>query len=317
MKYLDYSKLPAFLSKNFPDCGDHSRVGRLRQYVSDYIDIVRFFGPDRIDPGRVAVNYLATPFEISDGNIGLAATNAAEAMRAEGRLRDGPQSMKLVASDLAGSTPSITVQPTDYALQAGTCLAMDMLHQHLKQYGGSLRNYYRHDGAEPTVPNNPLAICLGVSGSLIIDEGGDRYLLNIERSSRLASLGGTIGASVAGGIDYATDASNLAELIDAALGAEIEEELNLRRGEYAIEPLAWAIEPFRGERPQLFCLIRTLLDRKELTARLESIRDEQREYASFEFVPLYAGLFPEQSVLDAMNFEAKMNFYLAEEFLSL
>jgi hypothetical protein len=225
--------------------------------------------------------------------------------------------MKLVASDLAGSAPSIIVQPTDYDLQAGTCLAMDMPHAFLDNHCGSLRNYYRHDCADPTVPNNPLAICLGVSGSLIIDEGGDRYLLNVERSSRLASLGGTIGPSVAGGVDYATDSSNLAELIDAALGAEIEEELNLRGGEYDIEPLAWAIEPFRGERPQLFCLIRTLLDRKELTARLESIRDEQREYASFEFVPLYAGLIPEQSVLDAMNFEAKMNFYLAEEFLSL
>jgi hypothetical protein len=91
----------------------------------------------------------------------------------------------------------------------------------------------------------------------------------------------------------------------------------LHPGDYEIIPLAWATELFRGERPQIFCLIRTLLDREGVTARAELIPKERREFKDVQFMPLYGGTMLNQKDLDTLNFEAKMNFFLAEEYLSL
>ncbi len=316
MRYLDYSKLPGFVNRHFPDSVRESEVGRLRQYASDYISIQRFFGDDRIRPLDIAVRHDDRPFEIADRKIAKFAKKTAKLLRKEGRLYDGPPSMKLSKCDLTNRPASITVQPVDYALQAGTCFALDLEHKYFKEYGGTLRDYYRHDCDKPTVENNPLAICLGVSGCLIVDDRGDRFLLKVVRSRKLASLEGTVGPSVAGVVDYTEECGDLAGLIEWALGTEVEEELGLARKEYEITSLAWAIELLRGERPQIFCLIRTLLDRQELTHRLEAIPPDRREFDSFEFVPLYGGLYLDQAHIDSFNPEAKTNFFLAEEFLS-
>jgi len=314
MKYLDYSKLAAFRAAHFPK-HNFGRVGKGGEYQSDYIDIVRFFGPERINPSNVLIRYDDYPFEIQNPLIDSYAGDVAESMRRAGRLHDGPTVMKLVASDIRGESPSLAVQPTDYALQAGTCFALDLLHCSFEAYGGTLRDYYRRDCETPTVDNNPLAICLGVCGSLVVDEGEKSYLLSVRRSRHLASLESSIGPSVAGVVDYSTDHDNLGALISSAVGAEIEEELNLRQGEYEIVPLAWAIELFRGERPQIFCLIRTTLNSEQLRRRLESIPARKREYESFEFVPLNVGAMPEQKHIESLNFEARMNAFLAEEYL--
>ncbi len=123
MKYLDYSKLPAFRARHFPDVG--RRVGRTGEHVSDYAGIERFFSPGSVDPGEVKVRYHNQPFKIEDPLLADYAAEIAGAMRAKNRLHDGPAVMKLARCDLKGRPPVIIVQPVDYALQAGICFALD------------------------------------------------------------------------------------------------------------------------------------------------------------------------------------------------
>jgi len=317
MTYLDYSKLPAFTAAHFRNFTDEKRVGRLRQFVSDYVDIIRFFGPQGLRPGDVSVRYFNQPFEIHDLTIAEFAGRAASQMRRENRLHDGPPVMKLVDVDLSSNTPGITVQPCDYTLQAGTCFALDLPDKTFQSVGGTLRDYYRRGCIVPSVDNNPLAICLGICGGLVVAERGSSYLLRVERSSHLASLENTGGPSVAGVVDYITGYPSLGALIDAAMGAEVEEELNLRPDEYEVVPLAWAIELFRGERPQIFCMVRTLLGRDEISSRLDSVPPDRREFDRYDFLPMYGGSTLDRKHLDPLNFEARMNFFLMEEYLSL
>ncbi|MEW5795192.1 MAG: hypothetical protein AB1772_02415 [Candidatus Zixiibacteriota bacterium] len=317
MKYLDYSKLAGFIAKHYAGSVDERRVGRLRQYESDYVDIVRFFGPDGVRPSDVRLNFLAESFRIVDPTIREFAQRIAFQMRAEGRIYSGPAVMKLASADLASGTPHLVVQPCDFGLQAGTCLALDLPDRRFQSVGGTLRDYYRRGCIVPTIDNNPLAICIGVCAMMIIDERGDRFLHRVERSSRLASLQNTLGPSVAGMVDFTTRSQNLSDLIETAVSMEVAEELHLHRDEYEVVPLAWAIELFRGERPQIFCLIRTLLDRENIGARLDAIPSNEREFASYAFVPLYGGSLLDRKDIDALNFEARMNYYLAEEHLNL
>ncbi len=302
MKYLDYSRLAAFRARCFPS-----------EAAADYVNVRRFLGSDRLNLADVSINYRADQIVLTDPVIDRFAHEVSERMRSEGRLYDGPTVTKLVACDLDGPSPGITVQPVDYALQAGTCFALDHEHPSFADYGGTLRDYYRHDCSTPTIDNNPLAICIGVSGCLVIEERGEAFMLVVKRSTHLASLEGTIGPSVAGVVDYSTTYANLAELNDAALGAEVEEELNLKRDEFEIVPLAWGIELFRGERPQLFSLVRTSLDRESALSRLLSIPESSREFESFEFVPLGGDTLC-QPAIGPLNFEARMNALLVGEY---
>jgi hypothetical protein len=317
MKYLEYSELPAFIAARFAGSELSRRVGRLGQFLSDYIDTTRFFGPEGIRPSDVSVRYLNEPFVIPDKVIADFAAKTAERMRAEGRLRDGPLSMRTASCRFDGETPTLIVQPCDYALQAGSCFALDLPDRVFDHAGGTLRNYYRRGCLIPLPDNNPLATCLGVCGYLIVDEFGDRFMLHVRRSSSLASLENTFGPSAAGVVDYVTGYQNLQELIVASMSREVEDELGLHPQEFEVAPLAWSTELYRGERPQIFCLIRTLLTRSELSARLQTVPAYNREFASFEFLPLYGGTIVDQKHFDALNPEAKMNFFLMEEYLSL
>ena len=306
MKYLDYSKLAAFRAQYYPD-----------ENATDYVDVRYFFGPDALNPATISIRYNHDPFVLSDPVIDSFAREVSDQMRSEGRLHDGPPVMKLVTYDFDSQSPHLGVQPTDYALQAGTCFALDFPHRFFHNYGGTLRDYYRQDCTTPTVDNNPLAICLGVCGCLIVEDNGQKYLLAVKRSGHLASLENTIGPSVAGVVDYSSVHTNLVELNESALGLEIEEELNLKREEFAIVPLAWAIELFRGERPQLFSLIRTNLNRRSIQIRLESIPQNRREFESFEFVPLDDSYVLDFSHLKAFNYEARMNVMLMRKYLTV
>jgi len=317
MKYLEYSELSAFIAAHFPGSEDSRKVGRLKQFLSDYIDTVRFFGPEGMRPSDVTIRYLNEPFVIQDHLIAEFASKTAETMRSEGRLYDGPLSMKLAACDFNSETPTLIVQPCDYALQAGSCFALDLPDRRFDHAGGTLRDYYRRGCLVPRVDNNPLATCLGVCGYLIVDDRGDRFVLQVKRSSKLASLENTFGPSVAGVVDYTTGHRNLQQLVKSSVTRETEEELGLLPQEYETIPLAWSIELFRGERPQIFCLIRTLLSREELTARLQAVPADRREFDAFEFIPLYGGTIIDQKHFDTLNSEAKMNFFLMEEYLSL
>ena len=314
---MDFSKLAGFVAKHFAGSDDERRVGRLQQYLAGYVDIVRFFGSDGMRPTDIHVHYLNQTFEIPEPVIREFALRVAAEMRVIGRIFDGPPVMKLASSDLYSNAPHITVQPCDYALQAGTCFALDLSDKLFDPVGGTLRDYYRRGCIVPSVDTNPLAICLGVCGMLVVDERGDRFVLQVARSSRLASFENTHGPSVAGVVDYVTGCHDLAELIEIALGEEVQEELGLKHDDYEIVPLAWATELFRGERPQIFCLIRTLLNRSEIAARLASIPPEQREFDDFAFVPLYGGSLLDRKDIDLLNPEAKMNYFLLEEYLDL
>jgi hypothetical protein len=317
MNYLDYSKLPAFVRAHYSQLLPQLQSGDAPLGAGDYIDVVRFFGDEAVDPGEVAVEYRDDPFAIADPLIASYADEIAERMRAEGRLYQGPPVMKLVATHLASGAKRLIVQPCDYAIQAGTCLALDVKDDRFAQHGGTLRGYYRHGCEQPSIENNPLAICLGVCGYLLVEEQGRRFLLQIERSEKLASLEGERGPSVAGVVDYRTDFADLTQLIRKSLTTEIGEEINLRYGEYDIIPLGWAIELFRGERPQLFCLIRAPFERKELSARLDAVDPARREFKSYEFLPLYGGAVLDKKQFEQLNFEARMNFLLLEEYLAL
>jgi hypothetical protein len=225
--------------------------------------------------------------------------------------------MKLASASLRTEPRRLIVEPCDYSLQAGTCFALDLPDDRFAPKGVTLREYYRHGCAQPSVENNPLAICLGICGYLLVEEQGHRFILQIERADSLASLEGERGPSVAGVVDYRTDFANLAQLIRKSLTTEIDEEVNLHYGEYEIIPLGWAIELFRGERPQLFCLIRAPFDRDELSARLDAVNPARREFKSYQFLPLYGGAVLDKKQFERLNFEARMNFLLLEEYLAL
>ncbi len=286
-------------------------AGRKIRYDTGYYDIIRFFGEAALDPSAVAVRYESHHFELKDARLVEFASEIEQRMRREGRLKDGPAVMKLSASNLRALSPSITVRPVAYGLQAATCFALDFPHPLFEAHGGTLRDYYlagRKTG-------NPLAVCLGVCGYLLLDNGREQCLLQVERAGNLASLENTYGPSVAGVVDYVEGYSNLRELTVKSLAVEIGEELNLKSGEYEIVPLAWATEIFRGERPQVFCLVRSSLSRDEVAERLEAVAPSEQEYHSYEFLDLDNGSLVVDSVLDKLNFEAKANYLLLEEYL--
>ncbi len=316
MKYLDSSKLPGFIEANFGG-RDHSRqAGVQRQYDSCYHSLVRFFGPDRIDPSDIAVNYLPAPYSLTDPIIAEFAEEIEQRLRAEGRLYDGPPAMKLASCEMSAPPRSITVQPVSYGLQAATCYALDYQHELFKDHGRTLRNYYRHNHKKLAVADNPLAIGLGVCAYVIVEERGRAYLVQVKRSGNLASFENSLGPTVAGAVDFATGYPNLSALTMASLMAEVNEEINLRPAEYKIVPLAWGLEIFRGERPQIFCVIKTGMERMEVAARLESIDPTAREFESYEFHRLYGGALIDRKIFDSLNVEARLNYLLLEEYLS-
>lgn len=291
-------------------------AGAHRQYDSGYHSIVRFFGRDRIDPADIVVKHLEDSFRLSDPVIAEFAQEMEGRLRSEGRLYDGPPTMKLAECSIETPPRSITVQPCDYGVQAATCFTLDEPHPLFEPYGGTLRDYYRQQKTSLSVADNPLAVCLGVCAYMVIEERGRAYLVQVKRSGKLASMENSFGPTVAGAVDYTKGCANLEALALSSLGAEIGEEINLRPGEYKTVPLAWGMEIFRGERPQLFCLVRTTLERMEIAARLESIDPAEREFESYEFHRLYGGVMVDRKIFESLNLEARFNCLLLEEYLS-
>ena len=147
---------------------------------------------------------------------------------------------------------------------------------------------------------------------LVMEEAEKRFLVRVTRSSTLASLENTVGPSVAGSVEYSDEYGNLSELIERSMGKEVEEELGLSRQEYRVHPLAYAREIVRGNRPQLFAVVETPLSRRQMVERISALSLSAREFSAFEFVPLDRGRLS-QSDIAPLNFEAKMCYYLWEE----
>jgi hypothetical protein len=97
------------------------------------------------------------------------------------------------------------------------------------------------------------------------------------------------------------------------MAREITEELGLKSGEYAVTPLAYAREIFRGEKPQVFCYIETSLTERELVSRLTSLSPAHLEHDLFQFVlaPVPGAVIPA-----GLNHETRMNYYLLEEYVA-
>ena len=303
MSYLDYSKFQAFLARYFSE----RAAGPTRD--SGYFDIIRFFGRDAVDPRDIAVRCVPGRYRFSDTRIARFADEIATELRRQGRLLDGPTVMKLVSFDPSARPPIMAVQEAAYEQSSGSCFALDVEHPLFADAGGTLREYYKPQCRSHAVTDNPLCICLGVSGMLLTAGARGPLVLQVKRTGKVATLAGEYGPSVAGVVDFTDRFENLEQLLRAQMAAEISEELNLRPDEYTLEPLAYAREIFRGERPQLFSLIRTTLDASGLARRLNGTEPSRREFDSFDLVAAEA-LPPAR-----LNFEAKMNWHFVSEYL--
>ncbi|MBN2227871.1 MAG: hypothetical protein JW763_10980 [candidate division Zixibacteria bacterium] len=314
MPMLDPNRLPEFVKRYHDNLNDRL-VGRGLRQESYYTDLVRFFGHSAMDPKRVTVDYLDQPFHIGDPLIRKFSGIVEKQLRDEGRLYDGPLAMKIADFKPRVTPPTITVQPIEYGQFAGSCFALDLEHELFRQYGGTLREYYKRTYPSNDITDNPLAICLGVCGMVLLEKPSP-MLLRVKRAGKLASLESSCGPSVSGGVDYSTQHDNLYDLFNNALVKEIHEEIDLQPGEYHITPLAYAREILRGDHPQIFCLIRTSVHQNEFSQRLHNKTGPDCEFDSFDFVPLRPDLTLDPNTIATFNREGRMNYYLLEEYLT-
>lgn len=316
MKYLDYSVMRSVLNRFFGE--EKTRQSRLvgppRQFESDYFDIVRFFGGLGVDPSEVKIKRLARPFEFKDEHIARFSEWAEEELRRDGRLYRGSLATRVTEADFGSAAPAISIQPCDYGRQAGSCFALDLPHEEFD--GGTLRQYYLDTYTSRDIDDNPLAICLGVCGLLLTNEQDSPSVLLVRRAAHLASLEDSIGPSAAGSIDWDEHSANLLEMIRSSLGDEIREELELHENQYTLTPLAWAREVFRGERPQVFCLIRVDMSGAELDSHMAGTIEASDEIASYALAGLEDGLPPQTGSWGSLNPEARMNWLLLSEWLA-
>ncbi len=315
MPMLDPNRLTEFV-KRYYDNPQNRLVGRDAHHKSFYTDIARFFGDSAIDSTSIVVDYLDQPFQIADPLIRSFAAIVEKQLRDEDRLYDGPLAMKVVDFKPHDRQPTITVQSVDYGAFAGSCFALDFEHAMFSELGDTLREYYKRISPSNDITDNPLAICLGVCGMVLIESQSRPILLRIRRSGKLASLESSYGASVSGGVDYSETHNNLYDVFQSALAQEIHEEIDLRPGEYDIIPLAYAREMLRGEHPQIFCLIRTTIDCDELIRRLQNKTGPDCEFDTFDFIELRPDLTLDDDIIATFNLEGRMNYYLLEEYLA-
>jgi len=313
--FLDVERFGQFVHRHFgSESQERERmVGVDRRHDSWYFDIVRFFGQAAIAPMAVRTQYETIPF-VQDDTVVAAFTGKIElALRAEGRLYDGPPAVQIVHVDWSRDAAWIALRPIRYGEQAAG-FAMDLVDPAFEGWGGTLRDYLRINYPSTRLEDSPLCTGVGVCGLLIVSEADRKYLLRATRSSKLASLEGSVGPSVAGSVEFADDYRNLAELIARSMGREVEEELGLERQEYSVRPLAYAREMVRGNRPQLFTMVETALDRSQIADRISGLASEKREFSEFEFLSLKSERLSEADIMP-LNFEAKMCYYLLEEWL--
>ncbi|MEK7774808.1 MAG: hypothetical protein AAB305_02870 [Candidatus Zixiibacteriota bacterium] len=312
MKLLDYLRFNRFVESHFghPDEVARRMVGRNKQCLSSYVAIRRFFGDASLNPQSITVTKHLEPFLLQDKLIARFSNEIQGYLRSEGRLFDGPLATHVVDEDYDADSPRIVIQPCDYALQAGSCFALDLEHLLLEKYGGTLRHYYYQK--KQTTSVNPLPQCLGVCAFLLTHDPQGQSVVAVSRSSAVASYENSIGPSVAGSIDFPEEVFTLADLLIESLVSETEEELGLKESEITITPLSIARELYRGERPQLFGLIETRMRSNEV---LNSIRAKgSSEIADCSAYRLESGSLPDD-VVATFNPEAQMAWYLCEEYL--
>jgi len=318
MQFLDYTGFEDYLGRHFGSPGQRRArlAGRDRTYDSGYFDIVRFYGDRSLDPREVHIKFIPGDFEISDKRIRKYVLKIEKQMRKQGRMREGPMATCVVEANLEEPPFYLTVQSCDYGQFAGSCLALDYPDELFGKHR-TLREYYKHIQPSSDLRDFPLASCIGICGLLLIKSEKRQNFLFVERAGHLTSLENSVGSSAAGIVDFVSSYNNLDQLIETAMSHEVSEELNLKPDEFSITPLAYAREIFRGEKPQIFCLIKTGLSQKDVFTRLESIPSERREFNGFSVVSLTADFRIKEKEKRILNHEALMNYYLGEEYLAL
>ncbi len=306
---LNYRQFLSFLKVNYNSDNDINGrlVGAGREYDSGYFDIVRFFGKETINPCDVKIKYLPGQFQLKDRFIEKFAKEIENELKQQGRIYDGPDVMRLAS--ISNNFKEMTVQKCAYGTFAGNCFALDKLSDLFTPYM-SLRDYYINQDYN-CIEDHPLAQCLGICGVLVTRNIRNRpCLLLMERSGNLASLENSTGPSAAGSVDYCEKYITLNDLIEDSLGEEIEEELELNKDEFKITPLAYAREIYRGEKPQIFCMIESSLNQEEIIERLDSIKNHE-EFTGYQFVEIDDII--SQKIIP--NHEAMMNCFLIKEYL--
>lgn len=316
-RYLLPEQLPEILDRWYadPQLRERRIMGPEQIWDSGYFDIFRFFGASAIDPSRITLEYGPSLFRIPDSALARFAAQMAARMKSEGRLYDGPPVMKFASLTVNSAGFVMRVQPAGYADQAGTCFALDIPTEHFGSDYSTARAYVMHRYGPMMGQSNPLAICLGVCGIVILEEQETRYLVKVHRSGKLASLESSIGPSVAGSVDWTTQCRTVAELLHKSLAAELREELGVDPSQCRITPLAMATEILRGEKPQLFGLIECSMSRAELERCVDSIPSAGREHDRLEFLEWGQVNRPKSEKSAAFNFEARANIELAREML--
>ncbi|MFH1688394.1 MAG: hypothetical protein ABIE70_12855 [bacterium] len=315
MKYLDHDSYEHCLREHFGSPAmAAARLAGVPAMPSGYYDIVRFFGRDGCDPRRVSIRYDEEEFCIVDPLIANFAKEMIAGMTEAGRLYSGAPAMHAKEVDLSGHKPYLRVQPCDYALQAGSCFALDYRHEIWRERGETLRQYYLNKLPNHTLNNNPLATCLGVCAWLTVRDGSDRRLVLLRRAGHLASLAGTVGPTVAGSVDFVTTWTNLHVVLIDSLRQEAREELGLTPQEFSVIPLAYGREIFRGERPQLLALIESNLGVGEMAERLAAIPSTQREFDRVEFTPVH-DFDSAAGMTERLNHEGLFNLLLCQEYV--
>lgn len=290
-------------------------VGADRTVDSGYYSIVRFFGADPPDPNAIRVTVEPGRSSFSDPLVAQFAAYYADRLTEQGRLYDGPLVAGFRSLKVDGRAGVLTIQQTSYRDFAGSLFGIDEPFPAFDRYGGTLRLYYIKQYGRVPYDERPLANCLGVCGHLMVEDAGQRYVVQVRRAQRLATLAGTRGPSAAGSVDFEPDYASVLDILDRALGQEVREELLLSNGEFEIIPLAFARESYRPDNPQLFGLIRTSLPASVVCERLESISAVEREFSEFSLVPLdQSGRLPDAAI-ESLNFEARMSYFLLEEYL--
>jgi hypothetical protein len=308
--------MPNFLNRYFPE-SQPRLVGFPRANDSGYVDIVRFYGKEAIHPQKIPIFHQSDLYTLSDTRIASFAKERVGEMKQAGRLYDGPFATRIVSAQFTGSSPVVTVQPCHYADQAGTCFSLDWQDDRFAQYGGTLREYYKHIAQTSSFSAIPFPLCFGVCGLLLIRNAGEPdAIILMHRSGKLASLERSIGPSMAGAIDYDEQDRTLLTMLERSAAQEISEELVLEEDEYQLIPLAFAREIFRGERPQLFCLVVTNVRRRSIVERLWELQLAESEFVRFECVLLMDGGLSEPTIA-SLNHEAKMSYWLMQEYLAV
>jgi hypothetical protein len=315
-RYLDIEYFGEYLRRYGGTESERQKrmVGVEKKHESWYFDIIRFFGGGGVNPRTVKVVCNSTYFPPSDAFILRFNEKIAATLRAEGRLYDGPPVVQIIDTNWLPESASVLIRKLEYADQVAG-FAMDLPDEMFQQCGGTLRDYVRRMFPAYGLAHSPLKSGVGVCGMLIVREEDRTGLLKVRRSAKLASLENSVGPSVAGSVEYAEDFRDLAEVIERSMVREVEEELGLTREEFSIHPLAYAREMVRGDRPQLFAAVETKLNSRQIAERINSLHPSAREFSEFEFLELADGRLPESKTA-ALNFEAKMSYYLLEEWLA-